>query len=305
MGLLDSNEEHCLSPFTVTASHTPESPWEEALIRIVTDSSCDLPDEVIDRHRITVVPLTIRFGDDDLVDREELSVDEFWDRLTHGDVTPETAAPSVGRFQDAFQALSDEGADGIVAILISSEISATHQSAVLAADQFTSGVPVSVVDSRLVSGALGMAVIAAAERAEAGGTLDEVEAAALAAADSINFFAALDTLEYLKRGGRIGGAAAFFGNLLDVKPIITFEDGAVHPGGRVRTRKKSLTAVLTHLDEVDAVEVGVLHADPEELDGFVASLEERGIENPTMYRLGPVVGTHSGPGVLGVVYRKA
>ena len=273
------------------------------MIRIVTDSSCDLPDAVIDRHRITVVPLTIRFGDDDLVDREELSVDEFWDRLTTGDVTPETAAPSVGRFQEAFQTLSDEGADGIVVVLISSEISATHQSAVLAADQFTSGIPVSVVDSRLVSGSLGMAVVAAAEAADAGGSLDEVEAAALDAAGSINLFAALDTLEYLKRGGRIGGASAFFGNLLDVKPIITFENGAVHPGGRVRTRRKSLSAVLDHLDGLDVAEVGVVHSDPDELEDFVASIEERGFENPKRYRLGPVVGTHAGPGVLGIVYR--
>lgn len=274
------------------------------MIRIVTDSSCDLPDALVDRHRITVVPLTIRFGDDDLVDREELSVDEFWERLTTGDVTPETAAPSIGRFQEAYRTLSDEGADGILVVMISSEISATHQSAVLAAEQFTSGIPVRVVDSRLVSGALGMAVVAAAERAEAGGTLEEVERAALEASGSINFFAALDTLEYLKRGGRIGGAAAFFGNLLDVKPIITFEKGAVHPGGRVRTRRKSLAAVLAHLDEIDTIEVGVLHADPDELDGFVASLAERGIEDPVLYRLGPVVGTHSGPGVLGVVYRE-
>jgi DegV family protein with EDD domain len=274
------------------------------VIRIVTDSSCDLPDSVIDRHRITVVPLTIRFGDEDLVDREELSVDEFWDRLTTGDVTPETAAPSVGRFQEAFQMLSDEGADGIVVVLISSEISATHQSAVLAAEQFTSGIPVSIVDSRLVSGALGMAVVAAAEAAGAGGSLDEVEAAAIDAGGSINLFAALDTLEYLKRGGRIGGASAFFGNLLDVKPIITFENGVVHPGGRVRTRRKSLSAVLDHLDGLDVTEVGIVHADPAELEDFVASIEERGFADPRRYRLGPVVGTHAGPGVLGIVYRE-
>lgn len=275
------------------------------MIRIVTDSSCDLPDAVVERHRITVVPLTIRFGDEDLVDREELSVDEFWSRLTTGDVTPETAAPSVGRFQEAYRTLSDEGADGIVAVMISSAISATHQSAVLGADQLVSGIPVRVVDSGLVSGALGMAVVAAAEAAERGATIDEVEAAARDAASSINLFAALDTLEYLKRGGRIGGAAAFFGNLLDVKPIITFQDGAVHPGGRVRTRRKSLTAVLDHLDGLSVSEVGVLHADPDELSEFIEALADRGWEAPPLYRLGPVVGTHAGPGVLGVVYRLA
>lgn len=275
------------------------------MIRIVTDSSCDLPDELVARHRITVVPLTIRFGDEDLVDREELTVDRFWDRLTTGEVTPETAAPSIGRFHQAYGALSDAGADGIVAVMISSGISATHQSAALAADQLVSGIPVRVVDSRLVSGALGLCVLAAAESAEAGGTIDEVEAAAVEASRAINLFATLDTLEYLKRGGRIGGAAAFFGGLLDVKPLITFDDGVVHPGGRVRTRRKAVEAILDHLDAIggEAI-VGVIHSDPDDLDDFVERLADHGVEDPPMFRLGPVVGTHAGPGVVGIVYRR-
>jgi DegV family protein with EDD domain len=275
------------------------------LIRVVTDSSCDLPDDVVAAHRITVVPLTIRFGDDDLVDREELSVDEFWERLTTGGVTPETAAPSVGRFQQAYRQLADEGADGVVAVMISSGISATHQSAVLAADQLVSGIPVRVVDSRLVSGALGLAVIATAQAAAAGGTIDEVEQVAIQASAATNLFATVDTLEYLKRGGRIGGAAAFFGNLLDVKPLITFENGVVHPGGRVRTRRKAIAAVLDHLDSLgDGAEIGIIHSQPDDLDEFVAALAERGHTDLPTFRLGPVVGTHAGPGVLGIVYTK-
>jgi len=274
------------------------------MIRVVTDSSCDLPDRVLEEHGIAVVPLTIRFGSDDFVDREELSIDEFWVRLTTTEDLPETAAPSVGRFQEVFHELADAGADGIVVVTISSEISATMQSAVLAADQFPSGVPVRIVDSRLVSAALGLAVLAAARAAAAGKTIDEVEAAARQAADSSNLFATLETLEFLKRGGRIGGAAAFFGNLLDVKPIITFADGAVHPGGRVRSRRKAIAAVLAHLDSItDLAEVGVVHSDAEELDEFLASLAERGHTDPLIGRMGPVVGTHAGPGVLGVVYR--
>jgi DegV family protein with EDD domain len=274
------------------------------VIRIVTDSSCDLPDAILERHRITVVPLTIRFGDEDFVDREELSGDEFWERLTSGGVTPETAAPSVGRFQEVYRGLSDEGADGVVAVMISSGISATHQSAALGAEQFTSGIPVRVVDSGLVSGALGLAVLAAASAAENGGTIDEVETAARDAASKSNLFATLDTLEFLRRGGRIGGAAAFFGNLLDVKPLITFQDGVVHPGGRVRTRRKAIAAVLGHLDALQqGAEVAVIHSDPEDLGAFLAALDERGNEDPLVCRLGPVVGTHAGPGVIGIVYR--
>jgi len=275
------------------------------MIRIVTDSSCDLPEEVLARHRVTVVPLTIRFGDEEFVDREELSGDQFWARLTSGEALPETAAPSVGRFQEAFKRLSSEGADGVVVVCLSSEISATHQSASLAVDGYGGGIPVRVVDSRLVSAALGLVVIEAAEAASAGGSIDEVEAVAVAAAAESNLLATLDTLEFLKRGGRIGTAAAFFGNLLDVKPLIAFADGAVSPAGRVRTRKKAVAAILDRVrgfaDEIATL--SVIHSDPADLGEFQAALAEIH-PGPTMVaRLGPVVGTHAGPGVIGVCYR--
>jgi len=275
------------------------------MIRIVTDSSCDLPEEILARHRVTVVPLTIRFGDEEFIDREELSVDAFWDRLTSGDSLPETAAPSVGRFQDAFKRLSSEGADGIVVICLSSEVSATHQSAVLAVDGYGGGIPIRVVDSHLVSAALGLVVIDAAESAAAGGSIDEVEAVARAASADSNLLATLDTLEYLKRGGRIGTAAAFFGNLLDVKPLISFVDGAVSPAGRVRTRKKAVAAILERVRGLSdrIATLGVIHSDPDDLADFREALGEIH-EGPTMVaRLGPVVGTHAGPGVIGVCYR--
>lgn len=275
------------------------------MIRIVTDSSCDLPDEILQRHRITVVPLTIRFGEEGFVDREELSIDDFWVRLSAAKDLPETAAPSVGRFQDVYRELSYAGADGIVVVTISAGISATHQSASLAADQLRSGIPVRVIDSRLVSAALGLGVLAAARAAEAGGTIDVVEATAREAVASSNLFAALDTLEYLKRGGRIGSTAAFFGNLLDVKPLITFAEGVVSAGGRVRTRRKAIKAVLDHLESLESVaEVGVVHSNPPDLDEFLGALRERGHDDPLVARLGPVVGAHAGPRVIGIVYRQ-
>jgi DegV family protein with EDD domain len=275
------------------------------VIRIVTDSSCDLPAEVIERHRITVVPLTIRFGDEEFVDREQLTTDDFWRRLTEGLALPSTAAPSVGRFQEAFRRLSDEGADGLVVICISSKISATHQSAVLAAEQFPGGIPIRVVDSALVSAALGLVVIEAAELAATGVGIDAVESLAREASAAANIYATLDTLEFLKRGGRIGGAQAFFGNLLDVKPIITFQHGAVEPAGRVRTRRKALAAVVDHVAGLGdrITRFGVVHSDPADLDEFLAALRTVRDEAPLIARLGPVVGTHAGPGVAGVVYR--
>lgn len=275
------------------------------MIRIVTDSSCDLPHDLLKRHRISVVPLTVRFGEEEFVDREQLSADEFWQRLTSGEALPETAAPSVGRFQETFTSLNAGGADGIVVVCISSRISATHQAAVLAAEQFPGGIPVRVVDSGLVSAALGMVAVEAAEAAEGGASIEQVVETAEEAARSTNLLATLDTLEFLKRGGRIGGAAAFVGNLLDVKPLITFADGAVEPAGRVRTRRKALAAVLDRVRQLAPTirSLAVVHSDPGDLDAFLERLSEVYPGDHPLVRLGPVVGTHAGPGVIGVTYR--
>jgi len=274
------------------------------MIRIVTDSSCDLPEELVARHRIEVVPLTIRFGEEELIDREQLSSDEFWHRLTTGPVLPETAAPSVGRFQQAFTRVVSAGADGIVVMCISSKISATIQSATLAAEQLVAGVPARVIDTGLVSAALGLAAIEAAEAAAAGGTIDEVEAVARSACERGRIFATPDTLEYLRRGGRIGGAAALIGGLLDVKPLIAFEDGKVAAAGRVRSRKRALAAVLEHVEEQAAgiSRLCVVHSDPVELPDFLKELAGIYTGETLVARFGPVVGTHIGPGALGVTY---
>jgi len=274
------------------------------MIRIVTDSSCDLPDDAIAQHRIDVVPLTVRFGEEELLDREELSTEEFWRRLTTGSVLPETAAASVGRFQEAFARLDSAGADGIVVVILSSKVSATIQSAALAAEQFTGGIPVRVVDSLLVSTALGLAVIEAAEVAATGASIEEVEAAARSACARGRIFATLATLEYLRRGGRIGGAAALIGGLLDVKPLIAFEDGRVAAAGRVRSRKRALSAILEHVAERrDSIRhLAVVHSDPVELPEFLQRLAAIYEGDVMVARIGPAVGTHIGPGTVGVAY---
>lgn len=274
------------------------------MIRIVTDSSCDLPQEEIARHRIAVVPLTIRFGEDDFVDGGDLDGDQFWERLMAAPEAPSTAAPSIGRFQETFTRLSGEGADGILVVTLSSRISATHQAATLAAEQYPGGIPIQVIDSGLVSAALGLVALDAAETAAAGGSLDEVGAAARRAAAGSNLFAALDTLDHLRRGGRIGPAQAFFGSLLDFKPLITFADGEVAAAGRVRTRRRALEAVIAHLADLgDRVRrLAVVHSEPADLSSFVESVAETHGETAMLARLGPVVGTHAGPGVAGIAY---
>lgn len=274
------------------------------MIRIVTDSGCDLPEDVIIGNRIEVVPLTVRFGDTAYVDRIDLTIDQFWEKLLAGDGVPQTAAPSVGQFTSAFQSLASAGADGIVVLCMSSAISATHRSAVLAAEGFTA-IPVRVIDSRLVSGALGLAVMEAAQRAMAGDDLETVAAAAADACEATDLYATLDTLEYLKRGGRIGTAAAFVGGLLDVKPIISFEVGEVTAAGRVRTRRRAIEDVLEHLRGInDRVRrLGVIHSEAEELPEFLEQVTAIHGTHPLVIRIGPIVGTHAGPGVLGITYR--
>ena len=274
------------------------------MIRIVTDSSCDLPDDAIYRHHIEVVPQTVRLGEEELLDREELSTEEFWRRLTTSSVLPKSAAAPVGRFQEAFARLISAGADGIVVIVVSSKVSATFQSATLAAEQFTGGIPVRVVDSRLVSTAMGLAAIEAAETAAAGASIEEVEAVARSACGRGRIFATPATLEYLRRGGRIGGVAALIGGLLEVKPLIAFRDGRIAAAGRVRSRARALTAILEHVAEQrDSIRrLAAAHSDPVELPEFLQRLAAIYEGEVMVARIGPAVGTHIGPGTVGVAY---
>ncbi len=276
------------------------------MIGVVTDSSCDLPDDLLEQAGVAVVPLTIRFGAEEMVDREDISPDDFWRRLPDADELPQTAAPSPGRFEAAYRRLAAAGAEGVVAVCISSALSGTFQSAQIAASAVAGEVPVRVVDSRLTSAALGLATLAAADAADAGGGLEEVEAAARRAAAGRGVLGALDTLEFLKRGGRIGGAQALLGDLLSVKPLITLEDGQVVPAGRVRTRRKALAALIDHVrglaPQLDALVV--VHGAAPDVDAFAAALTDVvPPERITVSTLGPVVGTHAGPGLIGVCHR--
>lgn len=276
------------------------------MIRIVTDSSCDLPADLVARYGITVVPLTIRFGREEYVDGEGLTPNAFWRKLASSKHLPETSAPSAGAFRDAFVRVLDEGATGVVTLTLSGQLSGTFQSAVIAAEGVGRGVK--VIDSRTVSMGLGLQVLEAARAAEAGTGLDGVLAAAVDAADGSRLIAALDTLEYLKRGGRIGGAQALVGSILDIKPLIAVEDGVVTGAGRERTRSKAKLALAKHVTDRagQIVDIAVLHSGAADVDGFTDMIGS-GLGRPVsiVAQLGPVVGTHSGPGTIGVAYRVA
>ena len=275
-------------------------------VRVVTDSACDLPEPLVDELGIEIVPLTIRFGAEELVDRAELSNQEFWRRLQGASTLPETAAPSAGAFAARFGALADAGADGIVCINLSSRLSATMQAAQVASSSVGEQCPVEVVDSLTCSMGLGNLCLAAARRANEGAPLDEVVAEVTDRRDRTRLYGTLDTLEFLKKGGRIGNARALLGSMLSVKPVIEVADGVVEESGKVRTRSKALRMLAEKVHDQSVEEVAILHGDAPDLDEFLDLVEDVAPRDKIVVGdVGPVIGTHAGPGVLGVTFQIA
>jgi DegV family protein with EDD domain len=273
-------------------------------IRVVTDSSCDLPPALVDALRIEIVPLTIRFGDEELVDRVELSTDEFWDRLEHSKLLPETAAPSAGAFEAKFRELLSRGATGIVCINLSSHLSATMQAAQVAAAAVGSEGPVQVIDSQSASMGLGNLCLTAARRAADGDSLESIVSEVVGRRDRTKLFATLDTLEYLKKGGRVGNARALLGTVLSIKPVVEVRDGVVEEAGKVRTRSKALKLLAAKAAEGTIEHLSVLHGQAPDLDELLDLLDPIFPRDDIITGLvGPVIGTHAGPRVIGVTFQ--
>ncbi|MFQ5966052.1 MAG: DegV family protein [Acidimicrobiia bacterium] len=276
------------------------------MIGVVTDSASDLPIDLAGHYEIEIVPLTIRIGNREVADRRDLTAESFWRELSVSDVLPETAAPGVGQFQEAYDELARNGADGIVSLCLSSRLSATYQSAVIAAERMKDDIPVRVVDSQAVSMALGFQVLEAARAAQQHDSIDDVEGAARAAIGKTGILAALDTLEFLKRGGRIGTSQAFVGGALDIKPLLTLEGGVIAPAGRVRTRSAALDAISDQVSQLlpQLAELAVLNGSADDLEALMLRLEQHiSREDVLVADIGPVVGTHTGPGVVGIAFR--
>jgi len=272
-------------------------------VRIVTDSACDLPESVCTELGIEVVPLTIRFGDREFVDRKELSTDAFWRELQASSVLPETAAPSVGAFEETFRRLSDEGADAIVCINLSGRLSATMQSAQVAAKALDGEKPIEIIDSLSASMGIGNLALHAARRAREGAGITTIVQEVLDQRDRQHVFATLDTLEYLRKGGRIGGAQAMLGSMLSVKPLIQVADGVVEPAGKVRTRSKALKALVDQVPAGKVELMSVLHGQAPDLDEFLEMLRPAVPDAEVVVgTIGPVVGVHTGPRVIGVAW---
>ena len=269
-------------------------------VRIVTDSSCDLSAADIERHQITVVPLTIRFGDEEFTDGVGLSAENFYEKMAASDDLPSTAAPAPGAFEAVFRRLAEGGADAVVCVNLSFALSATGESAQAAARALEGEVDVRVVDSGKVSVGLGVMVKAAAAAAEAGHSADEIEALLTQLKDRVFIYAVLDTLENLKKGGRIGTAQALLGSALSIKPCLDLTSGVVEEAGKQRTRGKARNWLAARVAEAGELEhLAIAHGAADDIDAFVASLGESPAQNPlTVALIGPVVGTHAGPGVI-------
>ncbi|MGC1418545.1 MAG: DegV family protein [Acidimicrobiales bacterium] len=278
-----------------------------ARVRVISDSSCDLPEELVRRFDIEIVSLSIRFGDEEFTDRVDLSPSEFWARCKASKTLPATAAPSPGSFQSAYERARDSGFDGVIALTISAALSATHQAAVIAADAVADTMPVRVIDSKAASMALGLLVLDVAELAQGGAPLDELAAHAEALLDKIGVIAMLDTLDHLVKGGRIGGARALLGQVLAIKPLIELKNGVVAEAGRQRTRAKALSAIVavarTH---TPLRRLAIVHGDSSERAALETLVGDIPIEFPLIIAdMGPTVGTHGGPGIIGVAWLEA
>jgi DegV family protein with EDD domain len=275
-------------------------------IRIVTDSTADLPKQLAEELGISVVPVYVRFGEEVYLDRVDISEDEFYQRLEKTTVHPSTVQPGPQDFLEVYRKLSPK-ADGIVSIHISSKLSGTYNSAVMAKDMLDTKCPVEVVDTQMVTMGLGLLVIAAATMAKKGESADKIVKEVKKTIPKIHLLCLFDTLKYLLLGGRIGKAKALLGSILNVKPMITIKDGEVVPAGQVRTRAKGIDKLLEFGQNAKNIQdlAVVYSTTPDEAQNLaerLGSVFDR--KRIRMSRVGPALGVHIGPGALIVVTRE-
>ena len=273
-------------------------------VRIVTDSACDLTEAVTEQLGIAVIPLIVTFGETPLVDRAELAPQDFYARMSAAEELPTTAAPSPGQFEEVFRSLAADGATGIVCVNLSHELSATGPAAATAAQTVSDLVEVRCVDSRSLTSGLGSIVLEAVAAADDGASLDDIEALCVDMAERTRMFGAIDTMENLRKGGRVGGAKAMLGSMLSIKPIVDVSSGRVEEAARTRTRRRSFVWLRDRiLADQPVTHLCVNHGAAEDVDDFLTLLGESvDLEQVRTGWIGPVIGTHAGQGVIGVTY---
>ena len=272
-------------------------------IRIITDSTSDIPQEQALAEGITIVPLSVFFGEEAYRDGVDLDNAGFYAKLQASKAQPRTSQPSPAAFQQAYTDLINEGADAILSVHLSSKLSGTYQSACTARDSMPEEVkkiPIEIIDSRSVSAGMGLPVIHAARMAREGKSLEEIKAKVEDELARTNILAVLDTLEFLKRSGRVTSTQAIFGSLLSVKLVISVRDGEVIPIERPRTRSKAFARLAQLVSEMGKLDsVTMVESDAEvgrQMNEVIKPVYSEAIPS---YKLGAVIGTHTGPGTVG------
>ena len=268
-------------------------------VALVTDSTADLPAELAAERGVTVVPLTLSLDGVDYLDRVDIGPDEFYRKLAASSGMATTSQPSPGRFAATYEELLGRH-DAVLSLHISSDLSGTYAAAVQGAEMAGGG-RVTVIDTRLVSMALGLVVLAAARALDEGAEPSQCWERVRPLGDAMRVYFMVGTLEYLRRGGRIGRASALVGSVLQVKPVLTLTGGEVAPLERVRTSEKALARVAELAQATSTrlcATVGHAAA-PEMSERLAATLDER-CESLLCIPIGPVVGAHAGPGTVGV-----
>ena len=271
-------------------------------VHIVTDSSSDLTEEDVAELDVEIVPLSVRFGAEEFTDGLDLTITDFYRRMAEADELPQTSCPSPGAFEQAFLRANEAGADAVVCVNISSDLSNTLQSAQTACDAVAGKIPVHVVDSRSVSSGLGTMVLEAARAARAPADVDAVMGLVRSLIPRTHVIAALNTLENLKKGGRIGGARAMLGSMLSMKPVIDISGGTVHEAGKPRTRKKAMHVLYERMLEAGAIDhVAVMHGGAHDIGEFLDLIAAKfPRESLRIGKLGAIIGTHGGAEIIGV-----
>jgi DegV family protein with EDD domain len=269
-------------------------------VRVVTDSTSDIPKALADDLGITVIPLTVQFGDQSFRDGIDLKADDFYARLASTKELPQTSQPPPALFEHAYRHLITQG--DVVSVHLSHKFSGTVETARSVAGDVAAE-RIAVVDSGSVSMGLGMCVLAAARAARDGASMQECADVARSVSERVHIAVAFETLEYLRRGGRIGRASAFLGGLLHLRPVLTVKDGEAFPVTRARSRQKAIDEICGLLTKHEGItDVAIAHTTTPEDAASLAESVRTLVPHATLYevRFGPVLGVHGGPGMLGV-----
>ncbi|MFA5628653.1 MAG: DegV family protein [Dehalococcoidales bacterium] len=271
-------------------------------VKIVTDSTSDIPQSLADELGIASVPVYVQFDSKTYRDREEITENEFYEKLVSFPVHPTTSQPSPQDFIDVYNKLSGEGADGILSIHLAAKLSGTYNSALRAKELTSAECPVEVVDTNSVSMGLGLIVVKAARMAASGANIKQILEKIKEMSERSHIWAVFDTLKYLAMGGRIGKGKALLGNVLNIKPLLTLKDGEFMPASKARSRDKAIEILYGYAEKVGKIEdISVMYSTiADEAESLAKKLEAMCGKKPIIARLGPALGVHAGPGALAI-----